>query len=200
MVRVDLLAACLIGVVLAPNHAGGSPESIPAGQRAPVQAKLGPGLSTALTQAIPSAGIAIAVALQRDDLPPPGAARRAAIAARQQRVLDSLPAAGFRVRYRYESVSGLAGWAQPAAVDKLLAHSESSFVYLDGTMNATLAEGSSLIGAPSVHSQGFTGAGIRVAFLDSGIDTDHPHLSDDIAAQQCFCDDHPSPQLGCPSP
>jgi cysteine-rich repeat protein len=60
-----------------------------------------------------------------------------------------------------------------------------------------LAEGSALIGAPSVHAQGFTGVGIRVAVLDTGIDTDHPHLSDDIAAQQCFCDNHPAPVRAC---
>ena len=64
-------------------------------------------------------------------------------------------------------------------------------------VHATLIEGSALVGAPSVHSQEFTGAGVRVAVLDSGIDTDHTHLSDDIAAQQCFCDTHASPVKGC---
>ncbi len=33
---------------------------------------------------------------------------------------------------------------------------------------------------------GLTGAGVRVAVLDTGIDTDHPDLSDNIVVQHCF--------------
>jgi cysteine-rich repeat protein len=142
-------------------------------------------------------GIAVGVALRSDDLPPPGAARRPAIQARQQRALDALPAGSFRLKRRYTSVSGFAGWAQRAAIEALLDHPETRFVYLDGTVHATLAEGAGLIGANTAHAFGVTGSGVRVAVLDTGIDTDHPDLSDDLAAQQCFCDDHPSPRFGC---
>jgi subtilisin family serine protease len=38
---------------------------------------------------------------------------------------------------------------------------------------------------------------VNVAVLDTGVDTDHPDLIDDIVAEQCFCNDHPSPVRGC---
>ena len=38
-----------------------------------------------------------------------------------------------------------------------------------------------------VHALGFTGTGVTVAILDTGIDTDHPDLADDLIGEQCFC-------------
>lgn len=70
-------------------------------------------------------------------------------------------------------------------------------MYLDASVRATLAQGAALVGADEAVARGITGAGVRVAVLDTGIDSDHPHLADDLAAQQCFCDDHPSPNRGC---
>ena len=164
---------------------------------APQRARLGADLAAALQGPLPAAGLAVGVALRGRDLPAAAAERRAAIRARQERALAALPSGSFRLRWRYVSISGLAGWVQPAAIEALLAHPEVDFVYADGTVHATLAEGRALVGADSVNAQGFTGAGVRVAVLDSGIDTDHPHLADDLVAQRCFCDDHPSPQRGC---
>ena len=34
---------------------------------------------------------------------------------------------------------------------------------------------------------GFNGQGVTVAILDSGVDTDHPDLADDLDGQACFC-------------
>jgi hypothetical protein len=39
----------------------------------------------------------------------------------------------------------------------------------------------------ALHTLGYTGKGVTVAVLDSGLDTDHADLSDDLVAQQCFC-------------
>jgi cysteine-rich repeat protein len=160
-------------------------------------ARLGARLERALTQPLPAAGLRIAVALRDEGLPPPGAARRAAVHASQQRALDALPASSFHLGRRYESVNGFAGRAQRPAIEALLRHDGTAFVYLDGTVHATLQQGAGLVGASAAHAGGVTGSGVRVAVLDSGIDTDHPHLADDLVAQQCFCDNHPSPNRGC---
>jgi cysteine-rich repeat protein len=160
-------------------------------------ARLGVRLERALERPLPAAGLRIAVALRDEGLPPPGAARRAAVHARQQRALDAIPAASFDLGRRYESVNGFAGRAQRAAVEALLAHDGTAFVYLDGTVQATLQQGAGLVGASAAHANGATGSGVRVAVLDTGIDSDHPHLVDDLVAQQCFCDNHPSPNRGC---
>jgi subtilisin family serine protease len=161
------------------------------------RARLGPRLAEALQHPIPDEGIAIRVTLKRDDLDPPGFARRASVRARQDRTLGTLPAGTFQMKYRFESVSGFAGRAWANAIDALLRHPEVAAIHLDSEVRGTLAQGVSLIGADSVHASGITGAGVNVAVLDSGIDTNHPDLVDDIVAEQCFCNDHPSPNQGC---
>ncbi|MEE9609165.1 MAG: S8 family serine peptidase [Myxococcota bacterium] len=164
----------------------------------PIQAAgLDKGLKRALKSRLPPEGIAIGVALRREDLPPFGSARRALVQARQQRVLDVLSAGTFRLKRRYESLSGFSGWAQRPALEALTRHPEVVHIYVDGVVRATLAQGIALVGADSAHAQGFTGSGVNVAVLDTGIDTDHPDLSDDLVAEQCFCDTHPSPRFAC---
>jgi subtilisin family serine protease len=166
--------------------------------RAP--APLEPALERALAGPLPDGGVAVRISLADADLPSLGTARRARIHARQDRVLAALPPDAFRVRWRYESVSGFSGWATPAGVAALRLPPEVASIHLDGPVRASLAEGRALIGADAAHALGFTGAGVNVAVLDTGIDTDHPDLADDVVAEQCFCDAHPSPRLGacCP--
>jgi len=160
-------------------------------------ASLGPRLAEALDYPVPAEGIAIRVSLKRDDLDPPGPVRRASVHARQDRVLGALPPGAFQMSYRFESVSGFAGRAHAPAIEALLAHPEVAAIHLDHEIFATLAEGVARIGADLAHTSGITGLGINVALIDTGVDTDHPDLVDDIVAEQCFCNDHPSPTKGC---
>jgi hypothetical protein len=125
------------------------------------------------------------------------AQRRAAIAARQQGVLTGLAAKNFRLRGRYRNTAGFAGWASGEAIEALSAHPDVERVYLDGRVRAKLKEGRPLVGGDLTQASGYTGFGVNVAVLDTGIDTDHPGLADSLVAQQCFCDDHISPFLGC---
>ena len=70
MVRVESLVACLLLAALTPSYSSASPESIPANEGAAVAGKLAPGLENALAEAASSPGIAIAITLRNDDLPP----------------------------------------------------------------------------------------------------------------------------------
>ncbi|MFI8003596.1 S8 family serine peptidase [Streptomyces sp. NPDC086010] len=59
-------------------------------------------------------------------------------------------------------------------------------VWLDGKATATLADTTAQIGAPQAWKAGGTGAGVRVAVLDSGADTTHPDIADRIVESRSF--------------
>jgi subtilisin family serine protease len=57
-------------------------------------------------------------------------------------------------------------------------------VKVDATVDANLTQ----IGAPQAWDAGYTGAGVKVAVLDSGVDSSHPDLAGTVAASQNFTD------------
>jgi subtilisin family serine protease len=68
-----------------------------------------------------------------------------------------------------------------AAPERPLAH-----VWLDAKVRATLAESVPQIGAPVMWKSGYTGKGVKVAILDSGVDQTHPDLKGLEIAQKNF--------------
>lgn len=180
-----------LGILCLALSAAGAPSAARAG--ALVDARL----QARLAQPLPPEGVAIGVTLKDAGLSSPGPLRQARVREQQQAALDALPPGSFQLRHRYRSLAGFAGWAQAAAIEALARQPGVATVYLDGTVRAVLTEGTALIGADVVQAQGFTGSGVKVAVLDTGIDSDHPDLQDGLAAQYCFCDDHPNPNRGC---
>ncbi|MFJ4467806.1 S8 family serine peptidase [Streptomyces sp. NPDC089424] len=59
-------------------------------------------------------------------------------------------------------------------------------IWLDGKVKAALADSTAQIGAPRVWDAGATGAGVKVAVLDTGIDADHPDLQGRIVSGRSF--------------
>jgi subtilisin family serine protease len=127
----------------------------------------------------------------------------------QEDVLAEFAPGEFEVTHRYRTVPALAGWITPQGYARLLAKKASAWsvvraVDLDvagggeplirdggwGGLAATVP----LIEASRVHEWGFTGAGVEVAVLDSGFDSDHPDLMGSLLAEQCFCY---NPSGGC---
>ena len=59
-------------------------------------------------------------------------------------------------------------------------------VWLDGRVRASLDESVPQIGAPAAWKAGLTGAGVKVAVLDSGYDDAHPDLAGRVAGAATF--------------
>jgi hypothetical protein len=90
--------------------------------------------------------------------------------------------AEFKVAYKYRHFPVLGGRVNASGVAKLQGDANVVAVGPDAKGEGHLNVSVPFINADDVHALGYTGAGITVAVLDTGIDTDHPDLSDNIAA------------------
>lgn len=59
-------------------------------------------------------------------------------------------------------------------------------VWLDGRVEALDAESAPQVGAPEAWDSGFTGKGVKVAVLDTGMDESHPDLDGAVVAKKDF--------------
>jgi hypothetical protein len=116
----------------------------------------------------------------------PGAAeaqkvRQDTVKAVQDRALAELAPEEFTVAYKYKNFAAMTGRINATGLAKLAANPDVVAVGSDARIHAHLNVSVPFINANSVHTLGYTGEGITVAVLDTGIDINHPDLSDDIA-------------------
>ncbi len=130
----------------------------------------------------PDATAFVMVVLRPVPLREAGSERRVMVAQIQDRVLSDMAPGEFTVAYRYRNFPALAGRVTAGGLGKLAMSPDVIAVGPDARGTGQLDGSRPFIGADDVHNLGITGQGITVAVLDSGIDTDHPDLSDNIAA------------------
>ena len=102
---------------------------------------------------------------------------------------------GATVTRELPSVNGAAIKVDKATASSFLAKASSARsgsqidrIWLDGKRKVTLDQSVPQIGAPAAWQAGFTGAGVSVAVLDSGIDASHPDLATQVAGGKNFTD------------
>lgn len=117
-----------------------------------------------------------------------GVAQADQIARNQENVLGALDTPDFTVIQAYQTLPGLVGEVTPAGLAALRQQPEVAAIALDlPVATADFAPGASFIGAEAVWQDfGLNGAGVRVAVLDTGMDTAHVDLAASLVNQHCF--------------
>ncbi|MBM0232701.1 S8 family serine peptidase [Micromonospora sp. STR1_7] len=127
---------------------------------------------------------------RRDDLPVlvagNGGARQRAAAPAGLTVTTQLPAIG-GIAATADKQQATTVWAAlTGAGARIGTAGGADRIWLDGRRQLTLDHSVPQIGAPAAYQAGFTGQGVRVAVLDTGIDAGHPDLSGRIAEAHNF--------------
>lgn len=171
-----VLALILLAALLLPN-AGDAPLAAPG--------VIGPGVYESLAE---SSTVRVVVLFEGDGLSLTDlGSRQRTIARTRETVLDQIEPREFRVTETFENISAVGGFVTAEGLRKLARDYRVQRIDLDLPGRATLAESTALVRAREVQATGITGRGVVVAVLDSGIDSDHPDLQEDVILQQCFC-------------
>jgi beta propeller repeat protein len=92
-----------------------------------------------------------------------------------QRVVAATPK--LEVKRTYDLFPFLAAKVDTKTLEALAQLAEVEAIYPDRRMQATLGQSGPLVGQPAAETAGYTGAGIGVAVLDTGIDYTHSYLA-----------------------
>jgi len=120
-----------------------------------------------------------------------GEKRTKAVKFAQDEVLKRLVKGQFKKKHQYKQVPALAATIDLTALEILRTHPQVESVQADSLQSVTLSYSKPLIKAEQVNQlipTSYTGANVYIAVIDTGIDTDHPDLIDDLVAQKCFTD------------
>ena len=110
----------------------------------------------------------------------------AALAAEVDALLSSLPP-GSEVARRFETVPALALVVDRDGLAALAASRGVDRVDLDEGGQGALLQGLPLARIDAVQGAGWSGAGIKVAVIDSGIRLDHQSFAGRVVGEACFC-------------
>ncbi len=80
------------------------------------------------------------------------------------------------ILYRYNTLNGVALKVPGGNAGKLKELNDVKYIEKDITFNASLDTSTGIIGTPQVWDSGYTGKGVKVAIIDTGIDASHPDL------------------------
>ena len=105
----------------------------------------------------------------------------------QSAVLNALSGHHFTLKRQFEVIPALAAEITSEGLQALIQLPGVLRVDEDAGGQAQLLQAVPLTNVDDVQALDFTGEGITVAILDTGVDTDHSDLGGDLVAEACFC-------------
>jgi subtilisin family serine protease len=102
-------------------------------------------------------------------------------------VLARLGAGAFELSHKWGALPGMAGSVTADGLRALETDPHVAQIDVDRPASAHMAEAVPMVHADEVQSLGIAGAGVIIAVIDTGIDTDHPDFAGRIVDQACFC-------------
>lgn len=113
--------------------------------------------------------------------------RRASIARTTDAVLAGMAQKNVTLRRRFSGVPALALEIDADALSQLAQDRNVRRIELEVGGSGAMVESAPLARVDQTLAAGMTGAGSKIAIVDSGIDSDHADFTGRIVAEQCFC-------------
>ncbi len=101
-----------------------------------------------------------------------------------------------KVKYSYKHIPAVAADLPEQTIENLKKNNKIAYIEPDYKVSAlgeTVPWGITKIGAPSVHTNGNKGTGINIAIIDTGINYNHPDLSENYKGGYDFVNDDVDP-------
>jgi subtilisin family serine protease len=142
----------------------------------------------ALADKVRTRGVRVIARLREEAIAPAGIAAAQAIAGSQDRIARRLWNRGHSMPgwHAFRSVPAVVMEVDIDSLQNLAADAEVESVEEDRLAKPDLATSVPLVNAPSAWSQGFTGSGVAVAVLDTGVDRSHPFFGNRVVHEACF--------------
>jgi len=119
----------------------------------------------------------------------------------EDNVISTLSEKEFNLTYKFTSFNGFAGYITIEGLEKLANNPIVKKIELNGKYKLSLSESVPLINADhvwksTINNNNITGVSQTVCIIDSGINSSHPALTNNVLYEKCFCD-YGSGGYGC---